>query len=112
MHAYLEFTYYILKYLHYAKRHEPAIYKEIMRNTNFKYVFNSVENKFVQLRNQYYLIRTKIADRFQSRGFNVHIDDDYFTIGQRSIGIFRSEYKHIEAELKKTEMQEILESLK
>jgi len=112
MHAYLEFTYYILKYIQYAKEHEPAVYKGIMRNTNFKYVFNSVEHKFMQLRNEYYMIRTKIADRFQSRGFNVHIDDEFYTIGQRSIGIFRAEYKHIEAELRKPEMQEIMESLK
>jgi hypothetical protein len=112
MHAYLEFTYYILKYIQYAKENEPAVYKGIMRNTNFKFVFNSVETKFVQLRNEYYMIRTKIADRFQSRGLNVHIDDEFYTIGPRSIGIFRAEYKYIEAELKKPEMQELLESLK
>ncbi|MDK2821461.1 MAG: hypothetical protein PWP31_1426, partial [Clostridia bacterium] len=52
--SYAEFKFYILKYLIYAKEKHPDIYDEIIKNKEFKIAFNTIDQKFYNLINNYF----------------------------------------------------------
>ena len=50
--SYLEFRYYILHYMLYARDHHPDVYQGIMNNAAFKTAFSAVDAKFSEVHEQ------------------------------------------------------------
>ncbi len=112
LYAYLEFKYYILKYLLYAQTQHAAIYQEIMQNKAFKTAFLKIDQNFGQLAADYFQRREKLLNDLQSKGFSVKIDEKYTYIGNSGTGNFMDVYHLLEEELSKQTYQEMLKILK
>ncbi len=76
----LEFKLYILKYLQYAREHEPAIYQQIMANGNFHFVFTEIDKKIVPFYQRYLLERKKILENLAAQGYQIKWDGDMLAI--------------------------------
>lgn len=111
--SYAEFRYYILKYLIYAKDHYKSVYDSIMANREFKTVFNTIDQKFNDLIQDYFNKRKDLVEYLQGEGYNAYMDESWFGIENMSIGItYDDTYHLLMTEMEKEEYQEILRQLK
>ncbi|MEL6560454.1 MAG: hypothetical protein AAFQ94_19850 [Bacteroidota bacterium] len=99
--AYLEFKYYILQYLIYAKKHNRTVYNGVIANERFKDAFRKIDALFSQLQKDYSDRRKEISDLLTEKGIRVHYDDDVDWIGTSGVGSFQDEYNALKTELEK-----------
>jgi len=70
-YAYYEFKLYILKYLIYARRYKPQIYKGIIENKNFKKAFIEVDKRFSKVIQLLTKKKRYIFSVVRSKGYDV-----------------------------------------
>lgn len=115
--AHMEFKYFILKYLIYAKKHYPKVYKGIVHNKAFVKAYKKTDKKFAKLVKQYNNRLKKIVKKLEKNGYQSEYTGDSFTFydkdgGGSGYGLFLDEYKLIQKELKKNKYQKIIKALK
>ena len=76
--AYVEFRFFIEHYLYYAKKNNPAVYKGIMNNTQFKKAVKKIDSKFAKLIKKYDSNLKKIATKLTKAGYRVEITNGCF----------------------------------
>lgn len=114
--ANMEFKFFILKYLQYAKTNYPEIYRGIIGNKDFKKAFWAINKNHEELTTEYFRLKEEIYDLFRKEGFMVSEDQKYYYIGKapHSVGT----RNHLEAfyllqtELEKEEYQLLLGNLR
>lgn len=111
-YAYLEFKFYILKYMIWARKHHPYIYQGILANRNFRKAYNAVDEGFGQLITKYFTLKQKILDQLKEKGHKVRQTERYTFIDNRGRGNFLKPYKLLKAELAKPAYQLIMKALK
>lgn len=112
MVAHKEFKFYILKYLIYAKKNEPEIYKGIMSNKDFIYVFLTIDKMFVALESTYEKNLIRISEKVKANGGSARISDGTFWIGNQGVGLMNKDKETLNKELKKEVYSQVMESLK
>lgn len=75
MLAYIEFKYYILHYLYYARQHHPEVYKGIINNKNFRRAYRLTEKRFSELIDEYEELLDEAADKLADNGYNLAVDE-------------------------------------
>lgn len=113
--AYAEFKYYILHYLYYAKKHEPAVYRGILKNKEFCKAYRLLESSYANLIAAYEKDLKKMQNWFHSQGERVEITADYVyhyePHGRTGIGRFPDECNKLQKETKKSKYLSIHKKL-
>ena len=91
--AYAEFTYFILFYLDYAKTNDKAVYKSIMKNSQFKKVYKNTDKRFKNLIKKY----NSIAQKDRNYFYYPKASDRDYTLLMKEIS--KSKYQKIYKEL-------------
>jgi hypothetical protein len=108
----LEFRFYFLKYLMFAKENHPDVYDGIMKNKGFLNAFLEVERNALELIRAYFDEKPEIYKRLESYGWKVHEDEQYLTInatGRNSRHMnFMGAYQLLNEEMKKPEYAEMV----
>ena len=90
--AYIEFKYYILHYLRYAKEHHPKDYRTIMKDEQFKKAYSMIDSRFAKEVGQYEKQLTSVRKKLKAAGH---------TYPSKKL-ILRKQYSVMEKEIKKT----------
>ena len=111
-YAHLEFKFYILKYLQYARENHPDIYQRIMNNQNFWLAFKNIDQNYTKLIHSYFNLKQAIYKKLTENGCTVAEDDEFLMIKRGSQGAgrgnFLKKYNLLKAELEKPEYQALL----
>ena len=99
--AYMEFKYYILRYLIFAKMHHREVYNGVISNEQFKEAFLKIDNKFSRLLDDYADRKKEIATLLGSKDISIRFDEEFDWIGNSGVGNFMDEYNVIKTELEK-----------
>ncbi|MCB1322954.1 MAG: hypothetical protein KDK34_22045 [Leptospiraceae bacterium] len=112
-YAYLEFKYFILKYLQFARRKYPDIYTGIMQNQAFRKVYRQLDIQFVNLITAFEERNVEIETSLAKADITMTRDATvlwFYKAGDRNrvgIGHFRDVYASFEKALQEAELQEI-----
>jgi hypothetical protein len=113
--AHLEFKFFILKYLQYAKSHYPKLYKEFKKNRELVQAFLAIDRNYTQTVAEYYQRKEEIFENFRQEGYAVTVDDDNFYIKgasvNKQVSHFLKTYNLLKNELAKEEYQILLGEL-
>ena len=111
----LEFRFYILKYLMYAKEHRPDMYRGFMKRKDLLYTFLAVDKNVSNLIRKYFENKTAIFKRLQGYGWKVTEEGNMLTITRngRSVGHmnFMDVYTLLDEEMKKSGYQAVLRTV-
>ncbi len=107
-YAYAEFKYFILEYLKYAQKNQPAIYKDIINNTAFKESFQAIDQGYANLIEQYFERRRGILASLKEKGLKVSMDGQFTFIGTKGHGNFMKEYQGLMAAMEEASFKKIL----
>jgi hypothetical protein len=97
--AYLEFKYFILKYLLYAREHKPSVYREIIGNSGFRMAFTAIDTIYYETTNRFYEAVESFIKDLPERGMRVIKKGPHWG------------HKPLEQELARPEFREILDLL-
>ncbi|WP_045114946.1 hypothetical protein [Microscilla marina] len=111
-YAYLEFKFYILKYMIWAKKRHQLVYMGILGNRSFKKAYNAIDKGFGELIEQYFALRKKILNQLKEKGHKVRETERYTFIDNRGRGNFRKPYQLLKTELAKPAYQQVMRLLK
>ncbi len=111
-YAYTEFKFYILKYMIWAKKRHPMVYRSILNNQPFREAYNAIDQGFAQAIEDYFTLRKKILEQLKKKGHKVRETDRYTFINNRGRGNFRKPYNLLKTELAKPEYQQMMRVLK
>jgi hypothetical protein len=103
--AHLEFKYFILKYLFYAKENYSEVYKNIMQNNSFIKAYCAIDSHFSQLIEKYLQQKKEIIKELNAQGHQAYESDEFTYIGSVGQGNFSDTYQKLETELKKKPYQ-------
>ena len=109
--AHLEFKFYILKYLLFARDHYPEIYQGILANDQFIKAFKIIDSNYSELIKKYFKIKSEILQDLQNKGIESSEDEEYIFVENRGCGNFLGTYKKFEDELNQPEYLSILTAL-
>jgi hypothetical protein len=114
--AHLEFRFFILKYLQYAKSKYPKLYKQFLKNRDLIQAFLTIDQNFAQTVAGYYQRKEEIFEGFREQGYTVTENEDYYYINGPSSGggicHYLKVYNLLKNELSKEEYQPILAELR
>lgn len=111
-YAYTEFKFYILKYLQWAQKNHPSVYRDIVNNKSFKAAYKAIDQGFGESIAQYFALRKKILEQLKNKGHQVRETDRYTFIDNRGRGNFKQPYNLLKTELAKPEYQRVMRVLK
>lgn len=109
--AYSEFRYYILTYMLYAKDNYPGVYAGILNNTNFLTAFQRVDARYVSNIQKFERSLLEIQQILNAQGHHVAIDDAWFRIDGRGVGIYGDDYKMLMEAMQEPRYQEMYKLL-
>lgn len=113
--ASMEFEFYILKYLQYAKANYPKIYRDILRNKDFCAAFFAIKQNHAQLGKDYFQVKEEIFEMLRQKGYTVSEDERFCAIGKDHILVKTNNnmesYFLLQREMEKEEYQVILKEL-
>lgn len=69
--AYLEFKYFILKYLLYAREYKPSVYREIIGNSRLRMAFTAIDTIYYETTNRFYEAVESFIKDLPERGMRV-----------------------------------------
>ena len=110
-YAYAEFKYFILTYLKYAQKNQPAIYQDIINNAAFKESFQAIDKGYAHLIQQYFARRTTILNDLTDKGLQINIDDQFTFIGAKGHGNFMREYNELITTINEDSFKKVLSDL-
>jgi hypothetical protein len=104
MDAYAEFKYWILRYMVYAKKNYPSVYKELLNNEAFCNAYTAIETQFAALIEENLEQLSELNDFLEPYGYTI-IPDGYVMFssdgGNSSSGGGGAAYELLMEELKK-----------
>lgn len=103
-----EFKLYTLKYILYAEKRYPHIYKKIVSNKQFKKVFTKIDKNVDGLIKTYNKNILNICTILKGRGLDSKISDGTLYIGSSQIEVFVNQRKRLIKELGKKEYRSII----
>lgn len=80
--ANVEFRFFILKYLQYAKEHHPLIYSGIMENREFVLAYHAVSKQHEDLSDEYFRIKKEVFTNLEKEGYTVTEDAENMYTGK------------------------------
>jgi hypothetical protein len=114
--ANMEFKFFIIRYLQYAKTNYPKIYRGIIQNKDFIAAFRAIEKNHEELVRDYFRVKEEIYEILRKEGDTVWEDEKYYYIEQ---GHSRTGASHnledfylLQKELENEEYQPILAELR
>lgn len=107
-YAHLEFKFYTLKYLMFARDHHPQIYDQILSNKQFIAAFLAIDRSFSELINQYFERKKQIFQLLKQQNVEFSEDEDYVYIGYHGRSNFLTIYHQLAEELDKANYRELL----
>ncbi len=110
--SYLEFKYYILKYLQFAKVVDEQVYLDIIHNENFKKVFNHIDVNFSKLISDYFELKQNLLTTLNLKMAKTTEDVNYTYIGSSGISHNLGDYQLLSKELAKSEYLRIIAELR
>lgn len=110
-YAHLEFKYYILEYLLYAKENYPEVYEGILNNAQFRLAFRTIDSRFTKLTEDWFAQIDQIIAAGKEQGKNVRIDGEYFWIDGSGVGIFSEHWEVLTEALSDPKYQPLLADL-
>ena len=99
--AYLEFKFYILKYLIWGQKKHPQLFRDILANRNFRKAYNSIDLGFGTLIEKYFKLKAQILNKLKKKGHRVRQTKRYTFIDNRGRGNFLQPYELLKTELSK-----------
>lgn len=70
-HAYVEFKYYILKYLQYAKYKHPQTYEKIILNSQIKTIYKEIDRRFKKILDDFNHYRPLVINFLEKKGIQL-----------------------------------------
>jgi len=110
-YAHMEFRFYILHYLLYAKDNYPEVYKGIMGNAAFLKAFTEVDTRFDELNQQYLAQKRQILNTLNTKGTYTEEDDQFVYIGGNGVGHFGQPYNLLKAAMQAPKYQAMYKAL-
>ena len=110
--AYLEFKFYILKYMIWGQKKHPYIFQGIMANRNFRKAYNTIDMGFGALIDKYFKLKAQILEKLKKKGHKVRQTERYTFIDNRGRGNFLQPYNLLKSELSKPAYQQMMKLLK
>jgi hypothetical protein len=111
----LEFRFFILKYLMYAKAHHPDVYQAILDNTAWCYTFLEVDMNSSGLLDEYFAAKPAIFERLRGYGWTVSEQNYrlYINQGNGNVGHmnFMNVVELLDGEMKKAEYLDMINTL-
>lgn len=88
-HAYVEFKYYILKYLQYAKHKHPKIYETIMLSTQVKAIYKEIDERFKKLLEDFAKYKSLVFSFLEKKGidFSEEVHNEHTILFIMGIGV-------------------------
>jgi hypothetical protein len=112
----LEFRFFILKYLMFAKAHHPDIYQGILDNKAWCYTFLEVDQNVSDMLRDYFAEKPAIFKRLLGYDWKVSEQNYrlYINQGNGNVGHinFMNEYELLEGEMKKSEYLDMINTVK
>lgn len=99
--AYVEFRYFTLQYLKYAKNHRPSVYKKILANKKFLRALRKTDRKFATLVKTYDKRLKNAVKLLCAEGYDAFVQDGFFWIDDTGSGLFISEYNAFAKQMNK-----------
>ncbi len=114
-YAHLEFKLFILRYLIYAEKTHPEIYREIMGNDGFRKAFIAIDANFAALNEEYARSREDIFRFLKTRGIEAREEGKYLYLksGNATMGMgnFTDTLDLLARELAKDEYRDMVAML-
>jgi len=111
----LEFKFFILKYIQYAKNRHPDVYRAIMENRDFASAYLAVEKNHQDLVRDYYNVKKEVSAALGKEGYTFTEDDTNMFIGKAPHRFGSSnhmrDYILLKGELEKEEYRTLVEEL-
>ena len=107
----MEFRFYILQYMLYAKAKHPAVYQGIMANTAFREAFTMVDQQFTALNKKFFAQKRQILARLNAKGIYTEEDEQYVYIGGNGVGHFGQSYNLLNTEMQQPKYQAMYKAL-
>lgn len=106
-YAYVEFKYFILQYMLYARDNAPGVYNGIVNNAAFRTAYAAIDDQFAAEVEALFRLLDRMERDLQAQGYSVMRRGEYFYIGNTGAGLFTDTYKLLENELNKPAYQEM-----
>lgn len=115
LYGILEFKLYVLKYLLYAQRNKPAVYRGIMENGQFAKAFLAVDRASTAFIRDYFAGKETVYESLRKLGFEAREDGRSLILGKDGqtvyYGTFLDVYTLLAKELEKPEYRDLMRSL-
>jgi hypothetical protein len=115
LYGILEFKLYTLKYLMFAEKKHPEVYRKIMANRDFSSAFLAVDAAANAFFRDYFAGKERVYESLRKSGLTAKEDGDYLVIGKSGKeicnGSFREVYSLLAAELEKKEYRNLMQLL-
>jgi hypothetical protein len=115
-YACLEFRFFILKYLMYAKAHHPDLYQGILDNKAWCYTFIEVDRNASALLREYFAEKPAVFERLRGYGWTVSEQNGYLYINQGNGNAghmnFMNVVELLDGEMKKSEYLDMTETVR
>jgi len=109
--AYLEFKYYILHYLYFARNKHLDIYREVINNQQFIKAYSAVNLAYANIISDYGERILDIREDVESRGEYFSYDGETIWIGNNGIGTFAEDEKALKEAIGGVKYVKIREAL-
>ena len=109
--AYLEFKYFIMRYMLHLRQQEPAMYRNLLAQPTLLEAYFAIDEAFGAVVKEYYTKKAAIAEELKAKGLRVDDDGEFFSVEMSGVGTYEDEYRKLETELAKPEYQELLATL-
>jgi hypothetical protein len=107
LYGIMEFKYFVLHYLDYARRHHNDLYLLILNNRSFKKAFKEIDQRSQQLYVDYDAKKQEIVRELKDKGFIVEVTDNYLMVNGKMQGMFIDEFKRFASEIEKPYLKKI-----
>jgi hypothetical protein len=103
MTAYEEFKYWILRYMVYAKKNYPSVYKSLLKDEAFCNAYTAMETQFAALIEENVDQIPELNEFLEPYGYSITLDESniYFNSGGYGAGVALDDYELLRKELKK-----------
>ena len=109
--AHLEFRYFILHYLNYARDRHPEIYRGVMGNAEFRAAFRAIDGDFVKLRADYEREAAGLMERLSAKGVPARIDAEGIWFATRGQGRHKEKHAELDEALANPELKSLYDEL-
>ncbi|HAA13296.1 MAG TPA: hypothetical protein DCE41_17045 [Cytophagales bacterium] len=110
--AYLEFKYFILRYLLRVKEDNPQMYRGYLQQPELLEAFFAVDVAFAEVVAEFYEKKGQIEEELRTEGLEVVDDGEFFMVQGSGVGTYENDYNLLAEELQKPIYTQLIEEMR